>query len=235
MSKTTKIFLGVFGGYLLLTVLAFIVFGSAGKNETFRPQDEFNLDTWINLPGSLDINKAILYLFLAGRPHLLHDGLRRAPDAAAAEPRPDRGRDAVPADARQHHAREHGRQDGDEVVPVHRGPLPVHLVLEPDRVHPAADVAREVLAVRPADPDVRDLRGDGEPVGPARARADRVHLVHDRGHPRQGLHRLLEEPDPRRRDRRDGRLHLRAWSCCRTSCGSSRSPSDSSPTCSPAT
>jgi len=65
MSKSRKIFLGVFGGYILLTVLAFIVFGSAGKNETFRPQDEFNLDTWINLPGSLDINKAVLYLFLA--------------------------------------------------------------------------------------------------------------------------------------------------------------------------
>jgi F-type H+-transporting ATPase subunit a len=66
MSKSRKIFLGVFGGYILLTVLAFIVFGSAGKNEDFRPQDEFNLDTWINLPGSLDINKAVLYLFLAG-------------------------------------------------------------------------------------------------------------------------------------------------------------------------
>jgi len=66
MSKTRKIFLGVFGGYILLTVLAFIVFGSAGKNEDFRPQDEFNLDTWVNLPGSLDINKAVLYLFLAG-------------------------------------------------------------------------------------------------------------------------------------------------------------------------
>jgi F-type H+-transporting ATPase subunit a len=66
MSKSRKIFLGVFGGYILLTVLAFIVFGSAGKNEDFRPQDEFNLDTWVNLPGSLDINKAVLYLFLAG-------------------------------------------------------------------------------------------------------------------------------------------------------------------------
>ena len=66
MSKSRKILLGAFGGYLLLTVLAFIIFGSAGKNEEFKPQNEFNLDTWINLPGSLDINKAILYLFLAG-------------------------------------------------------------------------------------------------------------------------------------------------------------------------
>ncbi|MDA0164578.1 F0F1 ATP synthase subunit A [Solirubrobacter ginsenosidimutans] len=65
MSQSRKILLWAFGGYLLLTVLAFIVFGSAGKNEEFKPQNEFNLDTWINLPGSLDINKAILYLFLA--------------------------------------------------------------------------------------------------------------------------------------------------------------------------
>jgi len=50
----------------LLTVLALVLFGSAGKNEEFKPQNEFNLDTWVDLPGSLDINKAVLYLFLAG-------------------------------------------------------------------------------------------------------------------------------------------------------------------------
>jgi F-type H+-transporting ATPase subunit a len=66
MSNTRKYLLLGFGAYLLLTVLAFIIFGSAGKNEDFKPQNEFNLDTWINLPGSLDINKAVLYLFLAG-------------------------------------------------------------------------------------------------------------------------------------------------------------------------
>jgi F-type H+-transporting ATPase subunit a len=66
MSNTRKYLLIGFGSYLLLTVLAFIIFGSAGKNEDFKPQNEFNLDTWINLPGSLDINKAVLYLFLAG-------------------------------------------------------------------------------------------------------------------------------------------------------------------------
>ena len=65
MSKTRKYLLIGFGVYLLLTVLAFIVFGSVGKNEDFKPQNEFNLDTWIDLPGSLDINKAVLYLFLA--------------------------------------------------------------------------------------------------------------------------------------------------------------------------
>ena len=36
MSKTRKILLGAFGGYLLLTVLAFIVFGSAGPQRGLR-------------------------------------------------------------------------------------------------------------------------------------------------------------------------------------------------------
>ena len=66
MSKTRKILFGSLAAYLLLTLIAFIVLGSEGRNEDFKPQDEFNLDTWINLPGSLDINKAVLYLFIAG-------------------------------------------------------------------------------------------------------------------------------------------------------------------------
>jgi F-type H+-transporting ATPase subunit a len=66
MTKTRKILFGAFGVYLLLTVLTLILLGSEGKNEEFKPQNEFNLDTWIDLPGSLDINKAVLYLVLAG-------------------------------------------------------------------------------------------------------------------------------------------------------------------------
>jgi F-type H+-transporting ATPase subunit a len=66
MTRTRKILLGAFGVYLLLTILTLVLLGSAGKNEEFKPQNEFNLDTWINLPGSLDVNKAVLYLFLAG-------------------------------------------------------------------------------------------------------------------------------------------------------------------------
>jgi F-type H+-transporting ATPase subunit a len=66
MSRTRKILLVAFGAYLVLCVLAFILFGSAGRNEEFKPQDEFTLYTWINLPGSLDINKAVLYLVLSG-------------------------------------------------------------------------------------------------------------------------------------------------------------------------
>jgi len=66
MSRTRKILLFSFGAYLVLCVLAFLLFGSAGRNEDFKPQDEFTLYTWVNLPGSLDINKAVLYLVLSG-------------------------------------------------------------------------------------------------------------------------------------------------------------------------
>ena len=34
-------------------------------NEEYRPQDEFKLDPWIDLPGPLDINKAVFYLLIA--------------------------------------------------------------------------------------------------------------------------------------------------------------------------
>jgi len=34
-------------------------------NESYRPQDEFKLDPWIDLPGPLDINKAVVYVIAA--------------------------------------------------------------------------------------------------------------------------------------------------------------------------
>jgi F-type H+-transporting ATPase subunit a len=66
MTKTRKILIWTLLGYVVITAAAFLVFGSAGRNEDFAPQDEFTLYTWINLPGSLDINKAVLYLVLSG-------------------------------------------------------------------------------------------------------------------------------------------------------------------------
>jgi F-type H+-transporting ATPase subunit a len=66
MSKTRKILYGIGATYVLLIILAVAFLGSAGKNTEFKPQNEFKLDTWINLPGPLDINKAVLYLIVAG-------------------------------------------------------------------------------------------------------------------------------------------------------------------------
>jgi F-type H+-transporting ATPase subunit a len=55
------------GIYLGITILLLVVAGSAGRNNEFKPQDEFKLDPWISIKiGSLDlsINRAVLYLFL---------------------------------------------------------------------------------------------------------------------------------------------------------------------------
>ena len=48
MSQSRKILLFAGGAYLLLVVLAFILFGNVGRQE-FVPQEEFELPTWIEL------------------------------------------------------------------------------------------------------------------------------------------------------------------------------------------
>ena len=67
MSTKAKAFIGL-GGYLALAMLMLLIFGSAGKNEAFQPQNEFKLEPWISihLAGiDLSVNKAVLYLVLA--------------------------------------------------------------------------------------------------------------------------------------------------------------------------
>jgi F-type H+-transporting ATPase subunit a len=66
MSQTRKILLGAGAAYLVLAVLFFVIWGNAGRNEEFSPEEEFALNSWIDLPGTLDINKAVLYLVLSG-------------------------------------------------------------------------------------------------------------------------------------------------------------------------
>ncbi len=65
MSTTRKLVFGGLGAYAFVLILLLIVFGSDGKNDEFQPQSEFKLDTWINLPGPLDINKAVFYVLIA--------------------------------------------------------------------------------------------------------------------------------------------------------------------------
>jgi F-type H+-transporting ATPase subunit a len=67
MKTRTKILLGVAGGYLLAMILIVVFFGATRRdNNEFLPQNEFKLNTWISLPGPFDINKAVLYLVIAG-------------------------------------------------------------------------------------------------------------------------------------------------------------------------
>jgi F-type H+-transporting ATPase subunit a len=67
MSRGRKILLG-FAIYALLLIVVGILFGSEGKNDQFKPVDEFKLTPWINLklgPFDMSITKAVFYLFLA--------------------------------------------------------------------------------------------------------------------------------------------------------------------------
>jgi F-type H+-transporting ATPase subunit a len=67
MKTRNKILLGVLGFYAISLVLLLVIFGfTRTDNEEFKPQNEFKLDTWINLPGPLDINKGVMYIFIAG-------------------------------------------------------------------------------------------------------------------------------------------------------------------------
>jgi F-type H+-transporting ATPase subunit a len=66
VSRRGKILIGV-GLYLALGIALGVILGSEGKDEHFKPQNEFKLDNWISLhigPIDMSINKAVLYLFI---------------------------------------------------------------------------------------------------------------------------------------------------------------------------
>jgi F-type H+-transporting ATPase subunit a len=67
LSTKAKVFLGL-GAYLATAIAFLLIFGSAGKNNEFKPQDEFKLDPWVTIKlGGVDlsINRAVFYLVLA--------------------------------------------------------------------------------------------------------------------------------------------------------------------------
>jgi F-type H+-transporting ATPase subunit a len=65
-----KITFGILGVYVTGFILIVAIFGAARHDSSltdhpFLPQDEFKLLPWVNLPGPLDLNKGVLYLFIA--------------------------------------------------------------------------------------------------------------------------------------------------------------------------
>ncbi len=67
LSTKAKVFIAL-GIYFAIAILLLLIFGNDGKNEAFKPQNEFKLEPWVSIHlGSLDlsINKAVLYLLLA--------------------------------------------------------------------------------------------------------------------------------------------------------------------------
>ena len=214
-----------------------LIFGATRRdNEEFQPQNEFKLDTWIDLPGPLDFNKGVLYV---SSPAILTVGTM-VYVANRMQARPNRVQTAV--ETLYAFIRDNitgGNMDdkmarkwfpflGTLFLFIWFSNLIGYIPL-PTNTHETVDI----FGAR--DPGVRALRGDREHLGPARARARRVRLLQRRGHPRQGLHRLPQEPDPRGRQRRRRGRRCSSSSWCRTSCACSRSPYDSSPTSSPAT
>ena len=67
MTSRNKVIFGIFGFYAFSLIAVVAIFGfTRHDNDHFLPQNEFKLDTWIALPGPLDFNKAVMYLFIAG-------------------------------------------------------------------------------------------------------------------------------------------------------------------------
>ena len=67
MATKWKVLIGL-ALYFGVTILVFAIFGDAGKNEEFQPQNEFKLEPWVHLKIAgidMSITKAVLYLFLA--------------------------------------------------------------------------------------------------------------------------------------------------------------------------
>jgi F-type H+-transporting ATPase subunit a len=66
MKSRTKVMLLAVGLYVgtMVAIVAFFGF-TRRDNAEFLPQNEFKLDTWVELPGPFDINKAVLYVVIA--------------------------------------------------------------------------------------------------------------------------------------------------------------------------
>jgi len=63
---TRQKLLAAVGVWLAGTIALIAIYGFSGtRNKEFEPQNEFKLDNWVHL-GIFSINKAVLYLFLAG-------------------------------------------------------------------------------------------------------------------------------------------------------------------------
>ena len=144
LSRRSKIFIGI-GLYLLIGIVLYVLLGDEGKNEEFKPQNEFKLDNWISLeigPFDMSINKAVLYLFM-GSALTIAAWMYIANRMQA---RPNRVQTAVETlyQLMKNNITE-GNMDtphGEAVVHPDRDPLPLHLVREPDRLHPAPDEHR---------------------------------------------------------------------------------------------
>ncbi|HUR85169.1 MAG TPA: F0F1 ATP synthase subunit A [Solirubrobacteraceae bacterium] len=66
MSTRRKLTFGIVGFYIFGLISFVAIFGATRKdNADFKPEEEFKLISWLDLPGPMDLNKAVLYLVIA--------------------------------------------------------------------------------------------------------------------------------------------------------------------------
>ena len=66
MSTRRKLTFGIVGVYIFGLISIVAIFGATRQDNThFKPQDEFKLLPWVELPGPMDLNKGVLYLVMA--------------------------------------------------------------------------------------------------------------------------------------------------------------------------
>jgi F-type H+-transporting ATPase subunit a len=63
MSTRLKV-ITAFAVWFGIAILLYALLGSDGRNDEFKPQDEFKLDTWFSV-GPIEFNKAVLYVLIA--------------------------------------------------------------------------------------------------------------------------------------------------------------------------
>ena len=159
------------------------------------------LDSWVDLPGPLDFRACSASV-------IARNASASGSMVYVAQPHGRRGRTAcrppsrrsTPSSATTSSAA--GRWTTRWPASGFHFPRPtvlLHIIIEPDRLHPTATNSHETIDVGGREmPAFAPLRVDGQHLDPAYFGGRPVRLLQRGGHPRQGLHRLHEEPDPRR-------------------------------------
>ena len=192
MSTRIKVFASI-GGVLVLAGIIGALAGSAGRNEEFKPQNEFKLDDWVRSTSAASTcrstrrcstccsrrsSRSATMLYIA-KPH-----------AGAPEPRADRGRDrSTSSCATTSPAATWTTRMAQKWFPFVGDAVPVHLVLEHDRLHPAADehASRSSTSSASQIPSFALYAATANISVPLVADARRVVHLPRRGHPGQGL------------------------------------------------
>ena len=200
MKTRTKVFIGLTVWFAFALILFADLLARRRQERDLPAAERVQLDPWIELklgPIDMSINKAVMYLFIAAALTTGHADLDRAPDDHPPEQGPGRDRVGLRRDPQEPGRAEHGRDDGEEVVRLHRDPLLLHLVLEHDRYIPLpTNTEHTVRRVRLELPAFAIYAATANISIPLVLTPGGVDRLPRGGYPGEGLHRLHEELHP---------------------------------------